>query len=298
MNIRDLKYLTAVAKFKHFGKAAEACFVSQPTLSMQIKKLEDTLGVDVFERSNKQVFITGHGHAIIKQAQIVLNEVENLKEIANLATDPLSGEYKLGIIPTLAPYLLPHVLPQLKKQLPKLKLFIREEKTKEGLKLLNEGELDAVILALPVAMDGLTAVKLFNEPFYVALPKEHKLNQKKQITIADLKNQNLMLLEEGHCLRDQALEVCSFPLENTQEFNATSLETLWQMVATGVGITLVPALSTKSMNISKSLIAIKPFKKNPSRNIGMLWRKGSVKGQIQEIISRMVKEKIGKVLGN
>ncbi|WP_040953697.1 LysR substrate-binding domain-containing protein, partial [Coxiella burnetii] len=205
MNIRDLKYLLAVADSAHFGKAAEKCFVSQPTLSAQLKKLEEELGVRLFERNNKRVLITPIGQIIAAQVRVILQEVEKLKVLAQNAQDPFAGVFHLGIIPTLGPYLLPIILEIFKKRLPKLNLVVYENKTENILHELQQGRLDAVILALPVSAPNLVVQELFCEPFYVALPKHHPLAKKKSVTLADLEKETLLLLEEGHCLREQAL---------------------------------------------------------------------------------------------
>ncbi|MCH9770587.1 MAG: LysR family transcriptional regulator, partial [Gammaproteobacteria bacterium] len=247
MNIRDLRYLVAVAEFKHFGKAAEHCYVSQPTLSMQLKKLEEELEVKLFERTNKQVLVTSIGTHVVAQAKKILAELDQLKSIAATAADPLAGEFRLGAIPTVAPYLLPQVLHDIKHELPKLELYIYENRTEDILKQLRQGLLDAIILALPIPAQGLTVTELYDEPFLVALSKKNPLSKEKQINLKELKSQNLLLLEEGHCLRNQALDVCQkVGAGETNEFRATSLPTLCQMVALDMGVTLLPELAVAS----------------------------------------------------
>jgi len=276
MNIRDLKYLIAVAETEHFGQAAARCHVSQPTLSMQIKKLEDELGVQFFERTNKSVMITPIGKALAAQARQILGEINTLKQIANNAKDPFSGEFRLGIIPTMGPYLLPKLLPIIKKHLPKIDIIVYENKSHIILNELRSGLLDAIILALPVNEDGLTAQELFEEPFLLALPKQHPLAKKTSIQLKDIENEELLLLEEGHCLRDQALEVCGMVgAKDRSGFKATSLETLRHLVASGAGMTLLPKMAIQKSNTT---IALKPFTKPiPIRKVGMVWRQNSAR---------------------
>jgi LysR family hydrogen peroxide-inducible transcriptional activator len=293
MNIRDLKYLVALADNKHFGNAADACYVSQPTLSMQIKKLEDELGVTFFERNNKQLITTPIGEKIIEQARLILKEVDELKSIAQLAKDPFSGNFRLGVIPTLGPYLLPLILPAIKKQLPKINLIIFENKTDVIVKQLLQGKLDAVLLALPIHEQHLKHVVLFKEPFYLAMPENHALAKKQKIQLKDLKHADLLLLEEGHCLRDQALEACQWvDVKEKQGFQATSLETLRHLVAANFGITLLPELAVQSAGKHKNLVT-KPFASpSPQREIGMLWRQTCARDVCCEKIAEVIKRKM------
>lgn len=274
MNIRDLKYLIAVADHKHFGKAAEVCFVSQPALSMQIKKLEESLGVILIERTNKRIFFTEIGKLIVQEARDILYRVETLQEIANQSKDPFCGELHLGIIPTLAPYLLPLIIPGLSTRFPKLTLYLVEETTLNLLTKLNEGKLDGALLALPTEGD-FSVHPLFDEEFVLAVPIEHPLAKQKIAAFSDLENKTLLLLEDGHCLRDQALEVCHRAnASESKNFRATSLETLRHMVATGVGITLMPKLSCRS----NDGVCYLPFKSpKPMRTIGLIWRESTAK---------------------
>ena len=277
MNLRDLSYLVALAEHKHFGRAAEASFVSQPTLSTQIMKLENELGVALVERTPRKVLLTEVGVEIVRRARDVLNEVEQIKRVARRTLDPESGTLRLGIFPTLAPYLLPHVVPQIRERFPSLELLLVEEKTEVILRQLREGRLDAGILALPVHDQQLHVEKLFDEPFVLAVPEANALSQRKSVTLQDLAKQNLLLLEEGHCLRDQALEVCQLAGAGERSgFRATSLETLRQMVAANVGITLLPVLAVRSpVPQSANVRLIKFSKSAPSRHIAMLWRNSS-----------------------
>jgi len=278
MNLRDLQYLVALAEHRHFGRAAEACFVSQPTLSTQIKKLEDELGVPLVERTPRKVLLTEVGRDIAQRARDVLNEIEQIRGVARRTLDPESGTVRLGIFPTLGPYLLPHVLPLVRQAFPKLELLLVEEKTETVLRLLREGKLDAGILALPLHEDSLHSEFLFEEPFLLAVSSEHPLAHRQgQLKLADLSNQNLLLLEDGHCLRDQALEVCHMAGAGEHSgFRATSLETLRQMVAANVGITLLPVTAVKPPVAPVENLHLIEFKAPaPSRRIAMVWRKSS-----------------------
>lgn len=283
MNIRDLQYLVAVADLKHFGKAAKACFVSQPALSMQLKKLEEELGVKLFERTNKKLMITDVGIDITERAKKVLQAADEIKEAAISYKDPLSGTFKLGAFSTLAPYFLPQIVPEIASSLPKLKLLLVEEKTDILINKLKNGEIDAAFLALPIDDESLEHEKLFEDEFFLAVPAHHSFAKRDFITTNDLHKKSLLLLEEGHCLRAQALDVCSLVgISEHQEFRATSLETLRQMVLADVGITLIPKIAIKN---NDGLVYI-PFKsKPPLRKIAMFWRKTSAKKEcIKELI--------------
>lgn len=277
MNFRDLRYLVALADHKHFGRAATASFVSQPTLSTQIRKLEDELGVSLVERAPRRVMLTPIGREIAERARKVIAEVEQMGEIARRSQDPEAGTVRLGIFPTLAPYLLPHVLPAVRKRFPRLELLLVEEKTDQILARLRDGRLDAGVLALPVHDDQLQVEPLFDEPFVLAVPQQHALAQRGSLKLRDLDHQHLLLLEEGHCLRDQALDVCHMAGADERDgFRATSLETLRQMVAAGVGITLLPVLAVQPPVPVSGDIQLLPFQgEAPHRRIAMVWRRSS-----------------------
>ncbi|MFC3650426.1 DNA-binding transcriptional regulator OxyR [Dyella humi] len=277
MNLRDLHYLVSLAEHRHFGRAAEACFVSQPTLSTQIKKLEDELGVALVERTPRKVLLTEVGRDIANRAREVLNEIEQIKGIARRTVDPESGTVRLGIFPTLGPYLLPHVVPMVRERFPRLELLLVEEKTEVVLHRLREGKLDAGVLALPIHDDSLHAEFLFEEPFMLAVPQSHPLAKRTQLKLSDLSDQSLLLLEDGHCLRDQALEVCHMAGAGEKSgFRATSLETLRQMVASNVGITLLPTLAVKPPVAQAPNLQFVEFGGHPpSRRVAMVWRKSS-----------------------
>lgn len=277
MNLRDLRYLVALADHRHFGRAATASFVSQPTLSTQIKKLEDELGVPLFERAPRKVMLTPAGRDIAQRARQILTEVEQLKESARRQLDPEAGTVRLGIFPTLGPYLLPHVVPGIRARFPNLELLLAEEKTASILRMLREGTLDAGVLALPLHDEHLHIEPLFDEPFVLAVPDVHPLAGRREVAMADLADQRLLLLEDGHCLRDQALDVCHLAGASERSgFRATSLETLRQMVAANVGITLLPMLAVKPPVAAVEHVRVLPFKDNPpTRHIAMVWRRSS-----------------------
>ena len=277
MNLRDLKYLVALADHKHFGRAASACFVSQPTLSTQIRKLEDELGVSLVERAPRRVMLTPVGRDIAERARKIISDVEQMSEIARRSQDPEAGTVRLGLFPTLGPYLLPHVVPSLRRRFPRLELLLVEEKTDQILARLRDGRLDAGILALPIHDDQLHVEPLFDEPFLLAVPHDHAMAGRAALEVDDLDDQHLLLLEEGHCLRDQALDVCRLSGADERDgFRATSLETLRQMVAAGVGITLLPMLAVQPpVPASPDVRLLRFTGEAPHRQIAMLWRKSS-----------------------
>ena len=292
MNLRDLKYLVALADHKHFGRAAAACYVSQPTLSTQIKKLEDELGVPLVERAPRKVMLTPAGRDAAERARRIVAEVEQMKEAARRSQDPEAGTVRLGMFPTLGPYLLPHVVPRIRARFPHLELLLVEEKSDVLLSRLREGKLDAGLLALPVADDQLHTEFLFEEPFVLAVPESHPLAQRGSLTLAELSHQQLLLLEDGHCLREQALDVCRLSGANeTSEFRATSLETLRQMVAADVGITLLPTLAVKPPVARSPNIHLLGFSdSHPSRRIAMVWRKSSAMSGFLQVFAQVFRE--------
>ncbi len=277
MNLRDLRYLVALADLKHFGRAAEASFVSQPTLSTQLMKFEAELGVSLIERNPRNVMLTPTGEAVVARARAILREADEIKNIARRAKDPESGMVKLGIFPTLGPYLLPHIIPPVITRFPKLELILVEEKTEVILKKLHDGELDCGILALPVHDDSLHVEYLFEEDFVLAVPAGHAFAKKKKAKLADLAEERLLLLDDGHCLREQALEVCHMAGAGEKSgFRATSLETLRHMVAAKVGMTLLPALTVHPPSPNSAAVALVPFSRPvPHRRIAMVWRRRS-----------------------
>jgi len=298
MNFRALRYFVTLAEMKHFSKAADACFVSQPTLSTQIKKLEEELGVQLVERSPRNIMLTPAGEEIATRAQQVLNDIEQIRTVARRSRNPADGVLRLGLFPTLAPYLLPHVVPKLRARYPALHMQLAEEKTEEILRLLQRGILDAALLALPVPDEGLEVEVLFHEPFVVALPGQHPLSALKEIGLGDLRGNELLLLEEGHCLREHALEVCALAGAHERvDFHATSMETLRQMVAADVGITLMPMLSVKPPIAKTENLVIRPFSgKAPTRTIALVWRRSSALDTFLRELAEVFKQLPEKLL--
>jgi LysR family hydrogen peroxide-inducible transcriptional activator len=263
MNLRDLKYIIAVAEYRHFGRAAEHCFVSQPTLSGQIRKLEDELGVVIFERTSRSVEITPAGEAILDHARRLLEQADAIEQLARAHQDPLAGPLRTGAIPTLSPYLIPLVLLPLRQQYPQIKLVLVEEVTDLLLERLRHHEIDAALLATPVEEHDLEAMPLFDEPFWLALPRKHPLYTKERITRKDLQTLELLLLAEGHCLARQSMEVCRMKDRSEHremaDLRASSLETLLQLVGAGLGSTLVPALAMRGAWMTDSGVIVRPL---------------------------------------
>jgi LysR family transcriptional regulator, hydrogen peroxide-inducible genes activator len=282
----------AVAEQRHFGRAAARCFVSQPTLSAQLKKLEQSLGVQLIERAPNKVALTAAGEEIVARARRIIEASDEVVALARNRRDPLAGKLRVALLPTIGPYLLPHIAPAIRRSLPRLELRLYEYQTAPLLEKLHGGELDAGILALPVPREGLAARELYREAFTVALPERHPLARRAALRVADLKNETLLLLEEGHCLRDQALEVCGrVGLRDAQDFRATSLETLRQMVATGAGVTLLPELAGRGAYRSARGVALRTFAKPvPQRHIGVVWRKSSARREAIEALARVIAE--------
>jgi len=273
--LKQLRYLCAVAQSLHFGKAAKACFVTQSTLSAGINELEQALGAALLERSNKQVLLTDTGRKIVARSQHILSDIEALKEDAVRAQTPLSNSVRIGIIPTIAPFILPRVLPTLHKDFPNLQLLIREDLSENLASLLLQGELDVLLLALPYPVNNTTSYPLFNDPFVLAYPTGHPLGEVKQLRTRDLQGQDILLLENGHCLRDHALEACK--LQSSQlslAFEATSLHTIVPMVANGVGISLLPEMAINEGILSSTKnVSTKAFSESGVwREVGLLWR--------------------------
>ena len=293
MNLRDLRYLVALADERHFGRAAERCFVSQPTLSAQVRKLERYLGVPLVERQPKRVALTPIGEQVVERARRVLHESDAIVELAQTGRDPLAGQLRMALIPTVGPYLLPRVAPALQSDLPKLKLLLYEYQTGPLLERLRAGEIDVGVLALPVVpMDGLESTVLYDEPFALAVPGSHRLAERRSVSVDDLRDETLLLLEDGHCLRDQALEVCSrVDVHEAQDYRATSLETLRQMVAAGHGVTLLPELAIAApVGVTRGLEIRRFDAPTPSRTIGAVWRKSTTRGPAIDAIADTVRK--------
>jgi LysR family transcriptional regulator, hydrogen peroxide-inducible genes activator len=281
MTLTELKYIVAVARERHFGHAAEACFVAQPTLSVAIKKLEDELGVVIFERGGTEISMTPLGTQIVAQAERVLEQTAAIKEIAKQNKDPLAGPLRLGIIYTIAPYLLPPLVKNMIERVPQMPLILQENFTVRLIELLRQGELDAAIMALPFPDQGLMVQPLYDEPFVVALPKHHAWAARKSINAEELKSETMLLLGSGHCFRDQVLEVCPemsrFSTSGdgiARTFEGSSLETIRHMVASGIGITVLPKASVPDMHAKDGMLRYVPFKEpSPSRRVVIAWRK-------------------------
>jgi LysR family hydrogen peroxide-inducible transcriptional activator len=286
MTLTELKYIVAVARERHFGRAAEACFVSQPTLSVAIKKLEDELNVQIFERGTSEVSVTPIGEQIVTQAQRVLEQTLAIKEIAKQGKDPLVGPLRLGVIYTIGPYLLPTLVKQMIKRVPQMPLMLQENYTVKLIELLKQGEIDVAIMALPFAETGLMLRPLYDEPFVVALPSGHAWENRPRIDAEDLKQETMLLLGSGHCFRDHVLGVCPELMRFSQNadgiqktFAGSSLETIRHMVASGVGITVLPRMSVTEVKphaggIDAGLLSYVAFDEPvPDRRVVLAWRK-------------------------
>jgi LysR family transcriptional regulator, hydrogen peroxide-inducible genes activator len=292
LKLKDLRYLVAVAELRHFGRAAARCFVSQPTLSAQLKKLEQSLGLQLIERAPNNVSLTAAGEEIVSRARRIIEASDEVVALARTQRDPLAGPLRLALLPTIGPYLLPRVAPAIRRALPRLELRLYEYQTAPMLERLRGGELDVGILALPVELNGLESRELYREAFMVALPERHPLAAHDTLRAGDLKGETLLLLEDGHCLRDQALEVCSrVGVREPQDFRATSLETLRQMVATGAGVTLLPELAVRGAYRSARGIALRPFARPaPVRHVGAVWRKTSARRAAIDALGKLIAE--------
>ncbi len=274
ITLRQLEYLTALAELRSFHRAAAACHVSQPALSTQIRQLEDQLGVKLLERNQRMVLVTSAGEEIVRRAHMVLNGANDLMEAAQSLALPMSGTLRLGVIPTIAPYFLPRVLPQVRDQYPDLRLLLYEEKTDVLVRLLHEGKLDLALLALGVELGNLETMALFDDPFVLAVPEGHKLAGRKTVTETDLFDEQVLLLEDGHCLRDQVWPVCeNGGAHELGDFRASSLSTLTQMVSSSVGITLLPKMSVEvEVGRSENIVLCRFRRPVPFRSIGLVWR--------------------------
>jgi LysR family transcriptional regulator, hydrogen peroxide-inducible genes activator len=273
IKLRDLEYLDAIEKFRHFGKAAESCHVSQPTLSGQLMKLEEQLGVSLIERHPRNIMLTPAGEMLLGKARRVLSAARELEMAARTLGDPLSGEFHLGLIPTLAPYMLPVIMPRLIEQMPKMEFFLHEQKTHELLSMLQAGKLDALILPWLDDMHSVEAYDLFEEEFVLAVSRRHELSGRKRVKLSCLEGHKVLTLEDGHCLRDQALGYCfSAGADEDKRFQATSLETLRYMVAANIGITLLPDLATRRQPEHGDVTYIRFQQPAPTRRIVLLVR--------------------------
>lgn len=277
--VQQLRYAVAVAAARHFGRAARACFVSQPALSAQIRELESRLGVRLFERTSRGVLITEPGAEVIDRAHRILREIDDLCEAASGLGGELSGSLRLGVIPTIAPYVLPHTVGLIRDRYPDLDLYLREDRTDALVTQLQAGELDLLLLSLPVARPGVEELALYTEPFLLAVPEAHVLARRPSCDMSALANERLVLLEEGHCLRDQALAVCELAgRDGPAEVQGTSLPTVIQMVGSGLGVTLLPAGAVERDVRRGGHVVVRPLQPSPpTRTIGLAYRSSSAR---------------------
>ncbi|HEY1057600.1 MAG TPA: LysR substrate-binding domain-containing protein [Limnobacter sp.] len=298
MTLTELKYIVALAREKHFGRAADACFVSQPTLSVAIKKLEDELNVSLFERGSNEVSLTPVGERVVVQAQRVLEEASAIKAIAQQGMDPLAGPLRVGVIYTIGPYLLPELVSRMIEDHPGMPLLLQENFTVRLLELLKQGEIDVAVLALPINESGFVIQPLYDEPFVVALPKSHRWANREAIDSDELRLENMLLLGTGHCFRDQVLGVCpelsrfSQSSEGIQRtFEGSSLETIRHMVASGIGITVLPSSSVPDPVPDNSLLTYVPLADSDTRRtVALVWRKSFGRREAVEALRNCILE--------
>ena len=297
MTLQDLRYLVALVDHGHFGRAADACHVSQPTLSTQIKKLEDELGVTLFERTNRSVRVTEHGEEVVARARQILIDVEAILNVGRRISGPLVGTFSLGVIPTLGPYLLPWLVPALTNEYPELRLAIHEDLTASLLERLISHRLDAALVALPVADNRLETRPVFDEPFWFAEPSGRAMAGVEVVTEKELRGQRLLLLTEGHCLRDQVLSLCRTPdRDEDGDFRATSLETIRQMVGTGMGSTLLPAMAVDEFRNRGAIV--RPLDTGVGRRIGLVWRRSYPRLRDLNLLARTLRDHLPDVVSS
>jgi LysR family transcriptional regulator, hydrogen peroxide-inducible genes activator len=297
MTLTELRYIVAVARERHFGHAAESCFVSQPTLSVAIKKLEEELGVMLFERGPGEVSVTPVGQRIVEQAQRVLEEASRIKELAVAGSDPLAGSLRVGAIYTIGPYLLPKLIPVLRRSAPLMQLLIQENFTHKFAEALKQGEVDVIVIALPFHEQGIVTQALYDEPFLVAMPQGHVWEKRKQISTEELTKESLLLLGEGHCFRDQVLDFCHSVSRSrnrsglARTLEGGSLETIRQMVASGVGVTVLPSTSIAAGGVAADLIRVRPFARPvPERRVALAWRRSFPRLEAVEALRKAILE--------
>lgn len=288
--LRQLRYLVALAEYLHFGRAAEACLATQSTLSAGLQELENLLGVTLVERTRRKVMITPLGQEVVERAKQVLRGAEEIADLAASASAPLAGTLRLGVIPTIGPYLLPCVLPRLRKAYPDLKLYLREDLTARLLERMGGGDLDVALLALPYPASDLETIELAEDPFLLACPPDHPLAKKITVTSGDLAEVDLLLLEEGHCLREHALAACHLPGPSKGEgMLGTSLATLVQMVANGLGVTLLPKMAVEGGVLAGTDLVTRPLADAGSRSIGLAWRQSSPRKKDFKLLAEFLK---------
>lgn len=298
MTLTELRYVVAVARARHFGRAASACFVSQPTLSAGVKRLEDELDVALFERHQHNVKLTPAGQRVVEQAEIVLQQAQLIKSMAAEGKDPLQGALRLGVIYTIGPFLLPRFIPLLSREAPDLTLIVEENFTADLAEQLKRGELDLIIVSTPFEEPGVKLELLYKEPLAVALPKNHKLGSRKRIKADDLIDETLLLLKAGNCFRDQVMDACpackqdSFSKDKLQKtLEGSSIETIKQMVAAGMGVTVIPATAAQEHSGLSRLIEYRPFAKpEPEREVALAWRASYPGEELAQLVCRLVKQ--------
>lgn len=288
MTLTELRYIIALARERHFGRAAEKCFVAQPTLSVAVKKLEDELGVILFERGQSEVSVTPAGEPIVRQAEKVLAEAARIRELADTAGDPLAGPLRIGAIYTIGPYLLPRLVPLLRERAPRMPLVIQENFTTKLIEALKSGELDVAILALPIEEPGLVAQAVYDEAFRVLVPASHPWVKHKSIEAGSLLDEPLLMLGRGNCFRDQVLDLCSRAGSGgPQVLEGSSLETIRLMVASAVGITVMPASAVDTLPKDDPLLRVRPFAEpTPTRRVGMVWRASFPRHQAIDLLRK------------
>jgi len=295
MTLTELRYIIAIAREQHFGRAAESCFVSQPTLSMGVKRLEKDLGIDLFERGKGGAALTSTGKHIVEQAQRVLEEADRIKQIATHGSDPLCGPLRVGAIYTIGPYLLPYLIPELRNSAPQMPLQVDEDYTAGLIKKLKRGSIDVAILSLPLDEAGIITWPLYDEPFVIIIPASHHWQKKSYINPKQLAAEHPLMLGAGHCFRDQILQICPDCIGSAEETQGaqigSSLETIRHMVASGLGVTILPCTAAGEDRYSQSLIAVKQFRKPPpTRRAALAWRKTFHRNEAIEAIYKAIKK--------
>lgn len=287
---KQLRYFVALARYEHFGKAAEACFVSQPAFSVAIKELESLLNMQLVDRTNKSVTITSLGRDVAEQAKVVLRSLEELVDIARSNQAPLGGQLKLGVIPTIAPFLLPRLLPALRKAYPNLKLHLKEDLTERVYERLVDGELDLILIALPYELRNVTELPLFKDPFYLAYRQESSFLSSHSSKVSSLPSDSILLLEDGHCLRDHALSACDIKhADKVSRITATSLLTLVQMVDADLGVSYLPEMAVNSALLKNTGIKTEPMGEDSFREIGLVWRKASTRADEFTLLGEFIR---------
>ena len=291
MTLTELRYVVALAQERHFGRAAQKCFVTQPTLSLALAKLEDELGLKLFERNKNEVLVTARGQQIVEQSRRVLDEVGKIQQLARGGKDQLSGAFRLGVIPTIGPYLLPDLIPILRKRAPQMPLIIEENLTGNLAPMLRDGELDAVIIALPFSIPGVKTEVVYEEPFSVVVPEGHRWQSRKGVKPSDLAEENLLVLNNGHCFRDQVLEACPGQSNTAMPEGraGSSLETIRNMVASGLGVSVLPSSALTPRYASK-LLKVVPFSTPvPSRKVAVAWRQSFDRPAAVEVLVQAIR---------